>query len=30
MIGYICKYTPIEIFEAFGKEVKKIEPDVLF
>ncbi len=28
MIGYICKYTPIEIFEAFGKEVKKIEPDV--
>lgn len=28
MIGYICKYTPIEIFEAFGEEVKRIEPDV--
>ena len=28
MIGYICKYTPIEIFESFGKEVRRIEPDV--
>ena len=28
MIGYICKYTPIEIFEAFGEETCRIEPDV--
>ncbi len=28
MIGYICKYTPIEIFEALGEEVQRIEPDV--
>lgn len=27
MIGYVCKYTPIEIFEAFGEEVKRIEPN---
>ena len=28
MIGYICKYTPIEIFEAMGAETCRIEPDV--
>ena len=28
MIGYICKYTPIGIFEAFGEETCRIEPDV--
>ena len=28
MIGYICKYTPIEIFEALGEETCRIEPDV--
>ncbi len=28
MIGYICKYTPIEIFEAMGEEVRRIEPEV--
>ena len=28
MIGYICKYTPIEIFKAFGEETCRIEPDV--
>lgn len=28
MIGYICKYTPIEIFEAMGEQVRRIEPDV--
>ena len=28
MIGYICKYTPIEIFEAMGVETCRIEPDV--
>lgn len=28
MIGYICKYTPIEVFEAMGEEVVRIEPEV--
>jgi len=28
MIGYICKYTPVEIFEAMGEEVVRIEPEV--
>ncbi|BBF43401.1 benzoyl-CoA reductase subunit BadG [Lachnospiraceae bacterium KM106-2] len=28
MIGYVCKYTPIEIFGALGVETKRIEPDV--
>lgn len=28
MIGYICKYTPLEIFEAMGEETCRIEPDV--
>lgn len=28
MIGYVCKYTPIEIMEAFDEEVMKIEPDI--
>lgn len=28
MIGYICKYTPIEVFEAMGEEVRRIEPEV--
>ncbi|MDO5350627.1 MAG: acyl-CoA dehydratase activase [Lachnospiraceae bacterium] len=27
MIGYICKYTPIEVFEAMGEEVRRIEPE---
>ncbi|WMJ80560.1 acyl-CoA dehydratase activase [Clostridium sp. MB40-C1] len=26
MIGYVCKYTPIEILESFGEEVMKIDP----
>ncbi len=26
LVGYICKYTPIEIIEAFGESVTKIEP----
>ena len=25
MLGYICKYTPVEIFEAMGIETKRIE-----
>ena len=28
MIGYICKYTPVEVFEAMGEEVVRIEPEV--
>ena len=28
MLGYICKYAPIEIFEAMGVEMKRIEPEV--
>ena len=28
MIGYICKYTPIEVFESMGLEMKRIEPEV--
>ena len=27
MIGYICKYAPIEIIEAFGTPTQLIEPD---
>ena len=28
MIGYICKYTPIEIFESMGEELERIQPEV--
>lgn len=28
MIGYVCKYTPIEIFESLGVEIGRIEPAV--
>ena len=28
MLGYVCKYTPIEIFESLGVEIKRIEPNV--
>lgn len=28
MLGYICKYAPIEIFESMGVEMKRIEPAV--
>jgi len=28
MIGYTCKYAPIEVFEAFGIETEKIDPNV--
>ena len=28
MIGYICKYAPVEILECMGTEVKRIEPSV--
>ena len=26
MIGYVCKYTPVELIKAFGVEAIKIEP----
>ena len=28
MLGYICKYVPVEIFESMGVEMKRIEPEV--
>jgi len=28
MIGYVCKYTPVEIFEAMGAETARIQPSV--
>lgn len=28
MIGYVCKYTPIHIIEAFNEEAVKIDPNV--
>ena len=28
MLGYICKYAPVEIFESMGTKMKRIEPDV--
>lgn len=28
MIGYACKYVPLEIFKSLGIQVKKIEPNV--
>lgn len=27
MVGYVCKYTPIEIIQAFDEEVLRIEPE---
>lgn len=26
MLGYICKYAPIEVFRSMGVEMKRIEP----
>ena len=28
MLGYICKYTPVEAFISMGVEMKRVEPDV--
>ena len=28
MLGYICKYAPVEVFESMGVEMVRIEPDV--
>ena len=28
MIGYVCKYTPIEIIQSFGEKTLRIEPSI--
>lgn len=28
MIGYVCKYTPIDILKSFGEETVKIDPSI--
>ena len=28
MLGYVCKYTPVELMEALGEELVKAEPKV--
>ena len=28
MLGYICKYAPVEVFAAMGETVQRIEPQV--
>lgn len=28
MLGYICKYAPVEVFESMGVTMERIEPDV--
>ncbi len=28
MLGYVCKYAPVEILESMGVEMKRIEPEV--
>jgi predicted CoA-substrate-specific enzyme activase len=28
LIGYVCKYTPTKVLEAFGKNVVKIDPKI--
>lgn len=28
MFGYLCKYVPVELLEAMGMELKRIEPEV--
>lgn len=28
MLGYVCKYTPVELLESMGVEMKRIEPSV--
>lgn len=29
MFGYVCKYTPVEMFESFGIDIERIEPNVV-
>ena len=26
MLGYVCKYTPMELFEAMDTEITRLEP----
>ena len=28
MLGYVCKYTPMELFEAMDTEITRLEPSV--
>lgn len=28
MLGYICKYVPVKLFEAMGEEMQRIEPNI--
>ena len=28
MLGYICKYTPVELFESMGVAMERLEPQV--
>lgn len=28
MLGYVCKYTPMELFEAMDTDIKRLEPSV--
>ena len=28
MLGYICKYAPVEVFQSMGTQMERIEPDV--
>ena len=28
MLGYICKYAPVKVFESMGVQMERIEPDV--
>ena len=28
MLGYICKYAPVEVFESMGVRMERIEPQV--
>lgn len=28
MLGYVCKYTPVELFEAMNTDIKRLEPSV--
>lgn len=28
MLGYVCKYTPMELFTAMDTDIKRLEPSV--
>lgn len=29
MIGYTCRYVPVEIFESMGTDIKRVDPNVI-